>query len=288
MDYEFLKQNISGYDVVFHLAGIVDIGTGKKKLLYKVNVEGTSNIVKVCQENGIKRLVYTSSVHAFKEEAMETTMIEPKEFDPIHVKGHYAKSKAMASNIVLNQDNPNLETILVCPSGVIGPFDYQLSNTGQLFVDYMMGRLTAYIKGSYNFVDVRDLATGIISAAKLGKDKEIFLLTGSDITVKQLLDMISDITGRKKVKTKLWYSFVFAISYFAELYYRMRRQKPLLTRYSIMVLRSNHKFSNEKAQKELGYQTRDIKETVVDTLEFAKSHYLTQKGKKWKKKKFVR
>lgn len=284
LDYEFLKANIKGYDVVFHLAGIVDIGTGKKKILYKVNVGGVSNIIKVCQENGIKRLVYTSSVHAFKEEPKGTIMVEPKGFDPKLVKGNYAKSKAIASNIVLHQENKQLETILVCPSGVLGPHDYQLSNAGQLFVDYMMGRLTAYIKGSYNFVDVRDLAVGIISAAKLGKDKEIYLLTGSDITVKNLLDMIADITGRKKVKTRLWYSFIFLMSFFAEVYYKMMKQKPLFTHYSIMVLRSNHLFSNEKAKKELGFKTRDLRETIEDTIEFAKTHYLTQKGKKWKKK----
>ncbi len=284
LDYDFLKEHIKDYDVVFHLAGIVDIGTGKKKILYKVNVGGVSNIVKVCQENNIKRLVYTSSVHAFKEEPKGTIMKEPKEFDPTHVKGHYAKSKAIASNLVLNQENKNLETILVCPSGVLGPHDYQLSNTGQLFVDYMMGRLTAYINGSYNFVDVRDLALGIISAAEIGKDKEIYLLTGSDITVKNLLDMISDITGRRKVKTKLWYSFIFAMSFFAELYYKLMKQKPLFTHYSIMILRSNHLFSNEKAKNELGFKTRDLRDTITDTIEFAKDHYLTKKGKKWKKK----
>jgi dihydroflavonol-4-reductase len=211
-------------------------------------------------------------------------MSEPKYFNPKLVKGHYAKSKAMASDIVLNQDNKNLETILVCPSGVIGPYDYQLSNTGQLFIDYLIGRLTAYISGSYNFIDVRDLVNGIISASIIGKDKEIFLLSGNDIKVKELLDMLSEITGRKKVRFRLQYWFILIMSYFAELYYRMLKQKPLFTNYSIKVLRSNHAFDNRYSKERLGLTIRPIRETVIDTLEFAKEHYLTKVGKKWKKK----
>ena len=284
LDYDLLKENIKEYDVVYHLAGIVEIGSGKKKKLHSINVGGTKNILKVCQENKIKRLVYTSSVHAFGEAPKLVTMSEPLEFEHKKVKGNYAKTKAIASDLMLNQTDKDLEVVLVCPSGVIGPFDYQLSNTGQLFVDFLLKRLTAYIKGSYNFIDVRDLVGGIISASIKGKNKEVYLLTGSNITVKELLDMISDLTGMKKIKTRLARWFILSMSYFAELYYRMRSQKPLFTHYSIKVLGSNHLFSNEKAKKELGFKVRDIRDTVSDTLDFAKMHYLVKDGKKWKKK----
>ncbi len=284
LDYQFLKDNIVDYDIVFHLAGIVEIGSGKKKLLFKINVEGTKNIVKACQENKIKKLLYTSSVHALRELPKGEDMFEPTMFDSKLVKGNYAKSKALATNAVFTQNCEDLETIIVCPSGVIGPYDYQLSNTGQMFLDYLMGRLTAYIKGSYNFVDVRDVVDGIIKAANKGKDKNIYLLSGNNISVKELLDMIATISGRKKVKARLWYWFILIMSYFAELYYKIRRQKPLFTHYSIMVLRSNHLFSYEKAQKELGYMVRPIENTVVDTLNFMKEHYLVKRGKKWKKR----
>ena len=284
LDYDFLKEVINNYDIVFHLAGMVEIGTGKKKKIYRINIEGTKNIIKVCQENHIKKLVYTSSVHAFKEAPHGETMKEPVIFDPKLVKGHYAKSKAIASSLVLNQNDENLETIIVCPSGVIGPYDYKLSNTGQLFIDYLMGRLTAYIKGSYNFVDVRDVVCGIIQASKLGKDKEVFLLSGHNITVKELLDMISEITGRKRIKFRLQYWFIFITSYFAEIYYKMMKQKPLFTHYSLKVLKSNHNFDNSKAKKILKFNPRPIYETVKDTLDFAKEYYLVKVGKKWKKK----
>lgn len=284
LDFDGLKRVIIDYDVVFHLAGIVEIGTGKKKKIYRVNIGGTKNVIRACQENHIPRLVYTSSVHAFRELPKGELMTEPEHFDPKLVKGHYAKSKAIATDLVLNQTDSELETVVICPSGVIGPYDYQLSNTGQIFIDYLLGRLTAYIKGSYNFVDVRDLAKGIVLAAQKGRNKNVYILSGHDIGVKALLDSIAEFSGRKQVRTRLAYWFILAMSYFAELYYRIRRQKPLFTHYSVKVLNSNHDFSNQKAKEELGFTTRDIQDSIRDTLAFAKEHYLVKVGNKWKKR----
>lgn len=284
LDYEQLLEVIKGFDIVYHLAGIVDIGTGKRKKLYKINVIGTENVLRACQENKIKRLVYTSSVHAFEEAEKGEVMTEPKVFDYKRVKGVYAKTKALATTKILSNQVKELETVVVCPAGVLGPYDYQLSNTGQIFVDCLLGRLTAYIKGSYNFVDVRDCVEGIIQASIKGKNKEIYLLTGSNISVKELLDSICDLTGRKRIKTRLARWFILSMSYFAEIYYKIRNQKPLFTNYSIKVLGSNHLFSCDKAKRELGYTIRDIQETIFDTLEFAKDYYLIKVGNKWKKK----
>jgi dihydroflavonol-4-reductase len=286
LDYEFLKENIKDYDFVFHLAGIVEIGTGNRKKVYKVNVIGTKNVLQACQVNKIPRLIYTSSVHAIKELPKGETMSEPEEFNPEWVKGHYAKSKAIASNMILNQKDKNLETVIVYPTGIIGPFDYKLSNVSQVFVDFLMGRLKAYLKGGYNFVDVRDVVNGLILAAEKGKDKEGYILSGSEITVKELLDVIAENTGRKPVKTKLAFWFILAMSYFAEVYYKILKQKPLFTHYSIVVLNSNYSFSNEKARKELGYEVRDLNESIKDTIAFSIENYLERKGKKYKRKSF--
>ncbi|MDT8337261.1 MAG: NAD-dependent epimerase/dehydratase family protein [Candidatus Izemoplasmatales bacterium] len=283
-DKERLLEVVKDYDIVFHLAGIVEIRLGKKKQLYKINVEGTRNLIQACQINKIKRLVYTSSVHAIEEPKNNQEITEPNSFNPKKVKGYYAKTKAVATDLVLNQSCPTLETVVVYPAGIIGPYDYKASNFGRVFTDYLTGRLTAYLKGGYNFVDVRDVAEGLIKAATIGKDKEGYILSGSPITVKQLLDYIADYTGRKKIKTKLSYWFIKSMSYFAEFYYFLMRRKPLFTHYSISVLNSNHNFSNEKAKRELGFKTRDIYESIKDTVDFAFSYYLEKVGNKYRKK----
>jgi dihydroflavonol-4-reductase len=286
LDKAFLAEAIKGVDLVFHLAGIVEIGSGKKAIINKVNVEGTRNIVDACLKNHIRRLVYTSSVHAIPELPKTQTIVEVDHFDPDLVKGLYAKSKAMATKIVLDQKDSDLEVIVVHPSGVIGPFDYKLSNVSQVFLDFLCGRLTAYLRGGYNFVDVRDVAKGIRLAAELGKKGECYILSGSEITVKELLDEIALISGRKRIRTKLAFWFILSMSYLAEVYYKLAKQKPLFTHYSIITLDSNYHFSNEKAKRELGFTTRDMKESIKDTMDFAIENYLTKHGKKYKMKSF--
>ena len=286
LDIPFLTKAFTDVDIVYHLAGIVEIGSGKKKTIFKVNVEGTKNVVDVCLANHVKRLVYTSSVHAIPELPKGQTMTEIDHFDPDLVKGLYAKSKAMATQLVLDHKDSALEVVIVHPSGVIGPYDYKLSNVSQVFIDFLLGRLTAYMRGGYNFVDVRDVAKGIRLAGERGKTGQCYILSGSEITVKELLDEISLISGRKRVKTKIAFWFILAMSYFAEVYYKIAKQKPLFTHYSIVVLDSNYQFSNQKAIMELGYTTRNIKESIKDTMEFAIENYLTRHGKKFKMKSF--
>jgi dihydroflavonol-4-reductase len=184
----------------------------------------------------------------------------------------------------LDQKDSELEIVIVHPSGVIGPADYKLSNVSQVFLDFLCGRLTAYLRGGYNFVDVRDVARGIRLAGEKGRKGECYILSGSEITVKELLDEIALISGKKRVKTKIAFWFILAMSYFAEVYYKIVKTKPLFTHYSIIVLDSNYHFSNEKAKRELGFETRDIKESIKDTMEFAIGNYLTKHGKKYKMK----
>jgi dihydroflavonol-4-reductase len=281
LDRRFLEENVRDADVVFHLAGIVEIGTGKRKTIMKVNVEGTKNVVDACLMNGIPRLVYTSSVHAIPELPQGEIMREIDDFDPLKVHGLYAESKAMATRIVLNVKDSPLDVVVVHPSGVIGPYDYKLSNVSQVFIDYLCGRLTAYLKGGYNFVDVRDCARGIRLAAEKGRRGECYILSGSEISVKELLDEIAAIEGRKRIRTVLSFWFILAMSYFAEAYYKVVRRKPLFTHYSVLVLRSNARFDNGKAVRELGFETRDIRESVRDTYWFAVEHYLERRGKKY-------
>lgn len=284
LDKGMLLEVVKNYDLVFHLAGMVEIRFGNKKQLYKVNVQGTKNVLEVCQTNQIKRLIYTSSVHAIEEEKNNQPIKEPLIHNPKKVKGHYGKTKAIATDLILNQSCPTLETVVVYPAGIIGPYDYKLSNFGQVFTDYLAGRLTAYLKGGYNFVDVRDAADGIIQAALIGRDKQGYILSGHAITVKELLDQIADYTNKKKVRTKIAYWFIKSMSYLAEFIFLVLRKRPLFTHYSISVLNSNHNFDNTKAKTELGFNPRDIKESIKDTVDFAKEHYLVKVGKKYRMK----
>lgn len=268
-DYASLKEAFEGADMVFHLAGIIEIGSGNKRLTYEVNVNGTKNVVKACKECQVKRLVYTSSVHAIQESKGKGKEIhETNEYDPRLVKGVYAKTKAEATAFVLASPTDTFEVVVVQPSGVIGPYEYVTSNLGQLIQDCSNKGIGACVSGGYNFVDVRDVADGIIRAAQKGRSGETYILAGHIVTVRQLMDQIEKITSVKAPKFMIARWFAYGTGFLSEVYYKLLRQKPLFTSYAIYTLGTNDNFSIEKAKTELGYQVRDFEETLKDTIDW--------------------
>lgn len=273
-DLESLKEAFRGADIVFHLAGIIDIGTVNKQFIYSVNVDGTKNVLQACKEEKVKKLVYTSSVHAIPEKPKDEIITETKDFSEEKVKGIYAKTKAAATKYLLENVSQNLdntpEIIIVHPSGVIGPFEYIPSNLGQLVIDCANKKIGAYLDGGYNFVDVRDVANGVVLAAEKGKNGECYILAGHKVSVKELMQKIEAVTKVKMPRFKIARWFAYATGFLSEIYYKIVKQKPLFTSYAVYTLGTNCNFSNDKAEKELGYTIRPIDETINDTVDWFK------------------
>jgi dihydroflavonol-4-reductase len=276
-----LAAAFAGAEAVFHLAGIISIGQTDKALLHRVNVEGTRSVIEACRAAGVNKLIYTSSVHAIPEPAGDTVISESRAFSPELVVGDYAKSKAEATALVLRASEAGLHTVVVHPAGVIGPYAYKLSNMGQMIIDFLEGRLTAYIDGAYNFVDVRDVARGIRLAAEKSASGECYILAGGVITVKELLDHVADAAGVRRISVKMPLWLAKATAPLAEIYYKLLRQKPLYTPYSVYTLQSKCRFSSEKAIAQLGYSPRPIALTIRDTVEWIMENYpITVRRKK--------
>jgi len=255
--------------IVIHAAGIVSIATKYNPLVQRVNVMGTQNIIKKCFETNAKRLVYVSSVHAIPELSKGHQIFEIKKFDPEAVRGLYAKTKAEATQCVLDAVAKGLDAVVVHPSGIIGPNDYGSSHTAQMIIDYFNGKLQTCVKGGYDFVDVRDVAEGTISAAEKGKSGECYILSNRYCSVEELFGEMQKMSGRKKASVlPIWMAKLFAPV--AELYYKARKRPPLFTPYSLYTLESNADFSHIKADSELGYKTRTLRQTLADTVSFLK------------------
>ncbi|MFC2020065.1 NAD-dependent epimerase/dehydratase family protein [Chloroflexota bacterium] len=130
-DPESLEPIFAGADTVFHLAGIVSIMPGMRGVLEQVNVGGVRNVIKACRATRVRRLVYTSSIHAVAEPPHGTVIDESQPFDPNRVLGDYARSKARATLLLLDEVNKGaLDAVICCPTGIIGPWDYGISNIG--------------------------------------------------------------------------------------------------------------------------------------------------------------
>lgn len=272
-DIQSLQEAFTGMDMVFHLAGIIEIGNGNKKKVEEVNVQGTKNVLEACKKAKVKRLIYTSSVHAIKEEPKGKCITETKTFSPDLVKGTYAKTKAAATKYLLENNKQEIELVIVHPSGVIGPYEYIPSNLGQLVMDCASKKIGAYLEGGYNFVDVRDVAQGIIAAAQKGTAGECYILSGHQVSVKALMKMIEDITKVPAPKFKIARWFAYITGVLSELYSKIRKEKPLFTSYAVYTLGTNSNFSNAKAIKELGYQVRPMEETLRDTITWLKENH---------------
>ncbi len=263
---------------VIHCAGIVSIATSPGPMLEKVNVGGTANILNVCKELAIDRLVYVSSVHAIPELEKGKTMTEITDFSPDKVSGAYAKSKATATAMVLSAAKEGLNAVVVHPSGIIGPNDYSLGNIANMLLAYCRGKLPLSVKGGYDFVDVRDAAHGVIACSEKGRTGECYILSGEYATVDEIISEASMITNVKKPLFNLPLKPVMLIARLVERMVK-KGKTPFFTPYSIAVLGSNASFSHEKASNELGYHPRPINETVLDTVNWIKRTYL-QKPKK--------
>jgi len=255
--------------ILIHTAAVVLIHGTKIQYanMEQVNIIGTQNAIKLALKYNAK-LLHISSVHAIPEPKKRAMTVETVDFDAKKVVGKYAKTKATASEMVLNAvNNDNLNAVILHPSGITGPYDYGDSHLTQMITDYLANKIPAAVKGGYDFVDVRDVADGIL-ASENAKTGECYLLNNRHYTVKQVLDYLFEITNHKKINSVLpmWLARLGAP--FIALVAKIKKTRPLYTGYSLYTLRSNGNFSHEKATMELGYNPRNLKDSLKDTVEF--------------------
>jgi dihydroflavonol-4-reductase len=271
-DLASLKSAFAGADLVFHLAGIVTIMPGMSRLLERVNVDGVRNVIAACRAAGVRRLVYTSSIHAIAEPPHGTVIDESHPFDPDRVLGDYARSKARATLLLLDEvAKGGLDAVICCPTGIIGPGDYGISNIGQLILDFASGHLKSYVSGAYDFVDVRDVSHGLILAAEKGQAGRTYIFSGAQVQVPELMKELAHTIGYPAPTYRIPAAIARAAGVLASAYYWILRRRPVFTAYSIDVLRSNSRVSSQRAREELGFATRPWPESIRDQVEWFRS-----------------
>lgn len=265
LNLDSVFESMRGIKGIFHLAGLISIMPGPNPLVRRVNVEGTRNILKAAREKGIRKLIYTSSIHAIQR-VEDGVIDESLPYDPGNPYGAYDCSKAEATLEVLNAARVGLEAVVACPTGVIGPYDFRGSMMGAVIHDAAVAKPTLYVDGAYDFVDVRDVADGLISAAENGKGGESYILSGQKISVRYLLETVREITGRNFFQMRIPFDFAKFAALFTPLYYSLAHATPRFTPYSLEVLKSNSNISHAKAARELGYRPRPLHDSIRDAV----------------------
>jgi dihydroflavonol-4-reductase len=229
-------------------------------------VQGTRHVIEACRRAGVRRLVYFSSIHALEQQPFDTPVTESRPLVDARRCPPYDRSKAAAESEVRRAIESGMDAIILNPTGVIGPHDYQPSFLGEAIVSMAQNRLPALVTSGFDWVDVRDVVAGAMQAEKQAPAGARYLLSGHWVSMCDIAAMVAEITGGKKspLVCPLWLARLGApviqgVS-------RMRGKRPLYTSVSLRALRSNRRISHEKATRELGYRPRPFRETLVDTL----------------------
>ncbi len=266
LDPASLEPAMHGVETVYHLAGIISIMPGRDPLLWRINVEGTRNVLEAARHANVRRLIYTSSIHAIARAPQGVIMDESLGFDQNNPYGEYDRSKAAASLEVQKAAAGGLDAVIVCPTGVIGPYDFRGSELGEVIRCASEARPMFYVEGAYDFVDVRDVVDGMIAAAQRGRCGESYILSGQKLSVRYMLETVREVTGKAFSRIKIPFSLAEFASRYTPWYYRRMKTRPRFTPYSLEVLQSNSNISFKKALAELGYKPRPLYELIADTV----------------------
>lgn len=258
--------------IVLHIASIVTVAPEYNERVMNVNVGGTKNIIECCLSHPeCKKLVYCSSTGAIPETGQAGRIKEVDRFDEALVPGCYSKSKALASQAVLDAVKEHgLDACIVHPSGIMGPGDRGEDMIGRTFVGLIKGSYPVGIDGTFNLCDVRDLAAGTIGAADRGRAGECYILANEEVSFREFAKMIAEAAGKKPIKHFLSIKTSYKIASVCEKISKGKGLLAIMSTFTIDSLARNNSFDWSKAKNELGYSTRPYSETIKDEMAWMK------------------
>ena len=265
-----LAKAIDGCNALYHVAADYRLWTPDPKTLYTTNVDGTRALMLAALKAGLERIVYTSSVATLgilpdgqvSDEATPSSLVD--------MVGHYKRSKFLAEQEVQKLiAEQNLPAVIVMPSTPVGPGDRRPTPTGRMVLDAANGKMPAYVDTGLNIVHVDDVAKGHLLAFEKGRVGERYILGGTDMTLQSILAEIADITHRKPPRWRLPVNLIMPVAYVSEAYARLTKGgEPRVTVDGLRMARKLMFFSSHKAQQELGYQARPVREALQDAIDW--------------------
>lgn len=253
--------------VVIHSASIVTVNPEYNQKVMDVNIGGTINIIKECQNRpNFHKLVYVSSTGCIPALKKGSRISEIKSFSADNLPDCYSQSKALATQAVLDAAAKGLNACVVHPTGIMGPEDFAVGHTTRVLADIINGKMSAAIAGTFNLADVRDLAAGTIAAAEHGHKGECYILGNEAVTFKDFSRLIAQESGCKQIKFFMPGRIAYFMASIMERRAKKTGKRPAMTTYAVWNLIRNNEFDSSKAMRELGYITRSYKETIHDQI----------------------
>jgi dihydroflavonol-4-reductase len=254
-DSSSLEKGMSGCDTVFHVAADYRLWVRDPAEMYRSNVDGTKAILDAARKHGVRRVVYTSSVATVGFTGNGHPADEDSPVSLADMIGPYKRSKFMAEQLAMEAGGSGMHVVVVNPTTPVGEQDVKPTPTGRIVVDFLKRRFPAYVETGLNLVDVRECALGHVVAFEKGRPGERYILGGENLTLKQILDKLGEISGLPSPKVKLPYVFAFATGIVDEaITGRLLHREPRATVDSVRMGKKKMFASCAKAERELGWK----------------------------------
>ncbi len=272
-DAASLEKAMSGCDTVFHVAADYRLWLRDPNEMYRSNVEGTRAILEAARKNGVKSVVYTSSVGTVGFSGNGQPADEDSPVSLAEMIGHYKRSKFMAEQIALEAGRSGMRVVTVNPTTPIGEQDIKPTPTGRIVVDFLKRKFPAYVETGLNLVDVRECARGHVVALEKGKSGERYILGGENLTLKQILDKLGAITGLPSPKVKLPYFVAYLAGAVGETVSgRILGREPRATVETVRMGKKKMWASSNKAERELGWEITPADDALRRAVEWFRAN----------------
>jgi len=268
-----LRRGVRSCRWVFHLAAIFSMWGHSWEEFYQVNVEGTRRMLQAAQDEDVERVVHTSSIITLGIPNDGSPGTEETPSTLADMIGDYARSKFLSEEVAHDFSRQGLPVVMVHPTTPMGVGDYRPTPTGKIIVDFLNGRMPACVNTGLNIVDVEDVATGHLLAAERGRVGERYILGGENLTLKEILDILAEVSGRPPVRMQMPAAVALAWSYVEVAMARLNpRYTPWSTPDAVRLSRKPKYFDPSKAIRELGLPQTPARETLRKAVEWYRSH----------------
>jgi dihydroflavonol-4-reductase len=251
-DRTSLYRAVAGCEVVYHVAADYRLWTKQPAEMFRTNVEGTRGLLEAARNEGVERVVYTSTVGCIG--------VPPggvgDEGSPVSLQemaGPYKQSKFLAERVALESAAQGLPVVIVNPTAPVGDHDFRPTPTGKILVDFVRGAMPAFLDTGLNVVDVRDVAEGHLVACERGRVGERYILGAENLTLEQIFLKLADITGRPAPKVRIPYAAAFAVGMVSTALAGVTGREPIAPLDGVRMARKKMWVSHQKASRELGY-----------------------------------
>ena len=268
-----IEQAMAGCDVVFHVAADYRLWVRDPQEMYRANVEGTRAILNAARKQGVRRVVYTSSVATmgFTGNGHPAHENSPVSLD--NMIGPYKRSKFMAERVAVEAGRSGMDVVVVNPSTPVGEQDIKPTPTGRIIVDFLKKKFPAYVDTGLNLVDVTECARAHIVALEKGRSGERYILGGENLTLKQILDKLAAITGLPSPRVRVPYVMALATGVVDEMVTgRILGREPRATIDAVRMGRKKMFVSSSKAERELGWRAGPVDDALRRAVDWFRQH----------------